>query len=201
MGQEIGFSLYEKKPVDEGGKFVYASKNGIDIKTPWVCGRTESTGSWGNLFDFGGDKAVVPVFQKELDGKARDYAEGYREIFKYYDFDDFKEDVLEAIRRDLDDALELKNSVYRRIQENKDAISELRELQKNCTESQEYAFDRWGEEIEQKKEAIASSEEYLAEFDDENYEYCHALAVKDLLAEIEKYVQDGEYYVIPYFSY
>lgn len=199
MGQDIGFNLYEKKPFDENGLLVLAKKDGVEIDAGWVSGRTESTCSWGNLFEFGDSEEIVPVFQKELDGKSR--GDDYHEVFKFCKFDYFKDEVMGAIDKDLAEATEQKRAISKRILAAKSEIEELRELQKSCTEEQSYAFDRWNGEISDKKEAIASSEEYLASYDAEDYEYLHAIAVKELLTEMEKYVEEGEYYVIPFFSY
>ena len=61
MGLEIGYYLYEKKPLDEEGKYINAP-----IETKWACGRCNSTYSWGEMFKFESNKETCPVFQEGL---------------------------------------------------------------------------------------------------------------------------------------
>lgn len=195
MGLDIGFNLYEKKPFDEKGEFVLP-----DLTTPWVCGRTNSTNSWGELFKFGRDDSEVPVFQKELDGKSRTF-DSFTEKYVFTDFENFKSTVMSSVDDDLAECHATKQAMHRRINELREKISELRELQKTCTEENGYAFDRWEEHIRGYTENIHNLQEDLTDFEDNDYEYCHAIAVRELLADMERYIKENKYYVIPIFSF
>ncbi len=195
MGLDIGFDLYEKKPFDEKGEFVPSG-----LTTPWVCGRTNSTNSWGELFKFGGDDTEVPVFQKELDGKSHTF-DSFTEKYVFTEFENFKSAVMSSVDDDLAECHATKQTMRRRINELREKISELRELQKTCTEENSYAFDRWGEDISDYTENIHNLQEDLADFEDNDYEYNHAIAVRELLADMERYVKEDKYYVIPVFSF
>lgn len=192
MGQEIGFNIYKKDEFEKNKKLVEVE----NIELPFVCGRTDSTNSWGELFSFTGKETVTPVFQKELDGFKDEYG-----TYKLVDFEDFKKCVLDAVQADLDDSFKSKCSIYKRINEMKEEISELRELQRDCTEDQSYAFDRWNEEINTLKDAISESEDYVKDFDVEDYTASHAKYTKDLLASMEKYLEKDEYLVVPFYSF
>lgn len=195
MGLEIGFNLYKKSPFDERREFVES-----DIDTQCVCGRTKSTGSWGELFNFTAKDSIIPVFQKELDGYVR-ASEDYTETYMYTDFNNFKSAVMDAVNDDLEDCRQIKQSMYKRVKELQTNITELRELQKSCTEDNSYAFDRWEGQIQDYAEAIRSLQRDLSDFEDDDYQYGHAVAVQKMLEEMEKYVKENEYYVIPFFSY
>lgn len=195
MGLEIGFNLYKKSPFDERREFVES-----DIDTQCVCGRTKSTGSWGELFNFTAKDSVIPVFQKELDGYVR-ASEDYTKTYMYTDFNNFKFAVMDAVNDDLEDCRQIKQSMYKRVKELQTNITELRELQKSCTEDNSYAFDRWEGQIQDYAEAIRSLQRDLSDFEDDDYQYGHAVAVQKMLEEMEKYVKENEYYVIPFFSY
>lgn len=195
MGLEIGFNLYKKAPFDEKLERV---DSGID--TNWVCGRTKSTGSWGELFKFNAKDSVTPVFQKELDEYVYT-SEDYTEKYMYTDFDDFKSAVMDAVNSDLDECHQTKQSMYKQVKDLREKIVELRDLQKSCTEDNSYAFDRWEEQIQDYADSIRSLQDDLSDFEDDDYQYGHAIAVKELLEEMEKYVKKDEYYVVPYFSY
>jgi hypothetical protein len=192
MGQEIGFHLYKKADFAESGKLVDAES----LETPIVCGRTEATCFWGALFRFSTEKTVVPVFQKELDGFEDEQAK-----YELADFEDFKTRVVSAVRSEYDSCYEEKRDAYKKIKDSRAEIDELRELQRKCTEDNSYAFDRWEKRIQDLKELIADQEDYVRTYDDEDYNYTHAKHVEELLCSMEKYLKEGEYLVVPYYSF
>lgn len=192
MGQEIGFNIYKKDELEKNKRLVEVE--GVDL--PFVCGRTDSTNSWGELFSFTKEKTITPVFQKELDGFEDDYS-----TYKLVDFEDFKKCVLDVVKKDLDDSFKDKCAIYKHINEMKEEIGELRELQRDCTEDQSYAFNRWEEAISTLKDSIRESEEYVKDFDTEDYTGSHAKYTKDLLMSMEKYLEKDEYLVIPFYSF
>lgn len=198
MGLDIGYSLYEKEPFDKEKKLVEVKKD--DWEDRWACGRCEVNNSWGELFKFNGQKTIVPVFQKGLADKVQTL-EDYSEEYKRVDFNDFKQCVLEAIRKTYQDALDAKTNILKRIKRSEKQIEELRELQKTCTEDQEYAFNRWGEEIAELKESIAEDDEYYDTYNEEDYDYTHAKKLEKLIRKMEEELKEDKYYIIPYFSF
>lgn len=202
MGLDIGFNVYEKKPLDEKGEYIDA-KAEVELKYgyDWVCGRTESTIAWSSMFKFDSDNATVPVFQKALDGKIRGYDSEYSEKYEYVDFEDFKNSVLSVVNSDLEESRDEKQRIANKILKLNSDILELRELQAKLTEGHEFAFNMWREEIDEKKDAIEELHESYENFDVDDYEYSHAVAVKDMLLEMEKLIKEDKYYIIPYFSY
>lgn len=198
MGQEIGFDLYEKAPFDKDRTLI-AVKNLGDY---YVCGRTDSTNSWGDLFKFEHTSEDTPVFQEGLIGK--EYRSVDDDFVRHYvacDFDEFKQHVMTSVTDDFDACDKDKRALLTSINNLKKSNGELRELQKTCTEEQSYAFDRWEEEIHENKQSIAELTEAYAEYDDDDYVYLHAKWVKELLEDMERYIKEDKYYVIPFFSY
>lgn len=197
MGLDIGYTLYEKEPFNKEGKFVRAKDDSYDR---WACGRCEVNNSWGDLFKFDREKTTVPVFQKELDGKIQQLEE-YRDEYKLYTYDEFKDYVLEAVQKVYEDSVKVKKDICHRIKKNKDSIKELRDLQKSCTEDEQYAFEKWGEEIDRLKEDIEEDENYYDTFDDEDYDFTHAKRIEELVRKMGEDLEEDKYYIIPYFSY
>lgn len=195
MGLDIGYHLYEKKPLDEENKFIKPN-----IETGWVCGRCDVTYSWGEMFKFGADKEAIPVFQEGLKGKIQEYPEGYRVEFNFVDFEDFKDIVKKAVDETFEEGQENRLALLRNNLRDKERIKDLRKLQMDCTEDQEFAFDKWSEEIEEIQSGIDERQELYDRYEEEDYSYHHAVRVKELLEEVEKRLKDDKYYVVPYFS-
>lgn len=196
MGLDIGFNLYEKKPFDEKGELV----NVENIDTPYVSGRTDVTYSWGKHFKFNHESTETPVFQKGLDGK-EDKLEEFSIKYRFLPFEDFKQTVTDAINETIEDCGKEKIDLLKQIKFYTQEIKELRDLQKDCSENQKYAFDRWEEDIRDYKKCVEDITDSYKTFDEEDYNYTHALWVKSLLEEMEKYLNEDKYYIIPYFSY
>ena len=198
MGLEIGYYLYEKKPLDEENKFVEAK--GIDAS--WVCGRCDVNYSWGELFKFEPHREIAPVFQKGLKDKKKSYDQGdFAVEFNLVDYDEFSQIVKSAIQEARDDAFEDKRRLLKEIKDLKNKKAELRGLQKECTEDNAFAFDRWSAEIADIDEAIVEKQAYLDEYDEEDYDMSHAKYVENLLKEMKERLDEDEYYVVPYYSY
>ncbi len=199
MGLDIGYTLYEKEPFDKEGKLVRAIIDQFD-DSRWACGRCEVNDSWGDLFHFDREKTIVPVFQKELADKVQNLEE-YSEEYRLYTFDEFKKHVLEAVQEVYENSLEIKRDICHRIKKNKDSIKELRDLQKSCTEDEQYAFEKWGEEIDSLKEDIDEDENYFDTFDEEDYDFTHAKRIEELVRKMGEDLEEDKYYIIPYFSF
>lgn len=195
MGLEIGYYLYEKKSLDEEGKYVKP-----DVDTDWVCGRCEVVNSWGKLFEFEQEKEICPVFQEGLKDK-KESLEEYSIEYKLVDFKEFKEYVSEAILATKKECEKIRQNIIKKIKDAKDTIQELHELQMRCTADQEFAFDKWSDEILDLKKCIKEYNDYIDSYYEEDYDYNHACAVEDLLAEMEKHLKEDKYYIIPYYSY
>ncbi len=199
MGLDIGYTLYEKEPFDKEGKLVRAKEDEFD-DSRWACGRCEVNNSWGDLFHFDREKTIVPVFQKELADKVQNLEE-YSEEYKLYTYDEFKKHVLEAVQEVYENSLEIKRDICHRIKKNKESIKELRDLQKSCTEDEQYAFEKWGEEIDSLKEDIDEDENYFDTFDEEDYDFTHAKRIEELVRKMGEDLEEDKYYIIPYFSF
>jgi DNA-binding transcriptional MerR regulator len=195
MGLDIGFTLYEKKPLEKEGKFVCATIN--ESTDNWMCGWGGPNESWGKLFEFNDTEYVTPVFQEEIT-KHPQVLEEFKESYKLVDFDLFADYVHEACTDEYHEANEQRNEIYRRMAEANATIKELRELQKGCTEENAFAFDRWAFEISELKDKIKDLDERLKE-DDFGYEY-QAKAVNAMLEKMKKYLDEDKYYIVPYFS-
>lgn len=195
MGLDIGYHLYDKKKVDEENKFVEA-----DIETKWACGRCNVTYSWGEMFKFGVGKEIVPVFQEGLKGKIQEYSEDYEVEFNFVKFEDFRDIVKKAIDETFEEGRENKLALLRNNLKDKEKIKDLRKLQMECTEDQEFAFDKWSEEINELQSGIDDRQDIYDKYEEEDYSYCHAIYVKELLEEMTKYLKEDKYYVVPYFS-
>lgn len=195
MGLDIGFTLYEKKPLDEKNALVRAS---IDIDDNWLCGRGKANESFGkDYFEFG-EQYVVPVFQEALNGKTVG-EDGVSEKYKYVPFEDFRHDTELTLNEIDEEAAEIYKDHLKTIRRNEARIKELRDEQRKCTEEESYAFERWGEEIDDLKQRNEYLQEYVDHPDDDG-DVRQAQNVRDLLNAMEKYLKEDKYYVVPYFS-
>lgn len=195
MGLDIGFTLYEKKPWDEEGRLVRADVGGDGYEN-WRCGWGRPNESWGHMFEFG-EQYVVPVFQKGLTDRKPEQGDG-DPAYKLVDFDEFADYVHEACTDEYHEASEYRQHLRSEREACKEAIDELRELQRGCTSDNEYAFDRWNDEISDNKERIKSIDGMLAE--DDFGEERQAKSVNALLEAMEEHVKQDKYYVVPYFD-
>lgn len=195
MGLDIGYTLYKKEPLNKENKLVDS-----DIDTEWLCGRNDLNYSFGEYFKDTEHEATIPVFQKELDGKVLD-EDGYKHIYKYVSWDDFVDPINREIKELEDNLQEAKTNNLKRQLWLKSEISELRGLQKDCTEDNSYAFDRWEDQIREYKEELADREDWYRSGYKDDYDYSNIQYMKKLLAGMKKRIDENEYYVIPYFSY
>lgn len=194
MGLDIGYYLYEKKPLDDEGKYIKP-----DIDTLTVCGKCDVVYSWGNLFEFINEKEICPVFQEGLKNK-KESLEEYSIEYKLVDFNEFKKIVTDAITETKKECAKDYQDILKQIKKAEDQIKELRELQRCCTKDQEFAFDKWTDEISELKNYIDESLNYANTYYDTAYAYNKASAVIKLLAEMEKYLKEDKYYIIPYYN-
>lgn len=195
MGLDIGFKLYEKKPFDEEGKLVGAN---IDIDDNWLCGWGKANESFGKGYFKFGEHYVIPVFQKGLKDKVYT-SEGFSEKYDYVPFEDFRYDAELTLNEIDEEAADTVKDYLKRIKANEAQIKELRDEQRKCTEEESYAFERWGEEIDNLKERNEAMQSYVDEpFEDDDVR--QAKNVRGLLDAMERYLKEDKYYVIPYFS-
>lgn len=207
MGLDIGFDIY-KKEKGKDGKIALTRQEFPENRKDdaWCCGRCNVNYSWGyghSEGEFGNPDSPVtePTFDKELDGYRFDpEREGYRAtVLKYVPFDDFKSQVNDAIEETEEQSLETKRGLLKQIDENTEEISELREWQRKCDESNEFAFDKWAERIKDLKGEIAELKDTLENYDEDDYDAGHAKLVKRMLEYLEECQKDG-YVCIPFFS-
>lgn len=210
MGLDIGFDIY-KKEKDKNGKLTLVEKEFPENRKDdtWCCGRCEVNYSWGYGHSYGElgnaeSPNTRPTFDKELDGYRFEPKKEGNIVFsptvlKYVPFEEFKGAVADAIGETEKEAFESKRSLLGQINEKTKTISELRNLQKECDEENEFAFNKWTEEIKELKGEIAELNEMLNNYDAEDYDVSHAKCVKNMLNYLEECQEDG-YVCIPYFS-
>lgn len=193
MGLDIGFTLHEKKPFDDGGKLVT-----VDVDDNWRCGWGRANEAFGHgYFEFG-DEHVVPVFQKELADREFTF-DGFSKKYKYVPFEDFRRDIESTLDEIDEDSANTVREYIRRIHANEKRIEELRNEQRRCTKEQSYAFERWGEEIDDIRDSNESMQDYVNRpYEDD--EVRQAKGVRELLDAMERYLKEDRYYVVPYFS-
>lgn len=183
MSTEIGYNVYDTKT----GKVV---SNEHD---DWMYGRNDITDCWSQYFNFSWDEneGYSPIFTKEYDNAV---IGGVKR--KYVSIDDF----VSAVSNDLDyqaqENAKLRQSIYKSNYEYKNRIKELRELQKDCTERQAYAFDRWNDEIDDIRQTIRENEDYLDNNEDGN----RIDNVRKMLADMKADYDKG-LVVLPYYSF
>lgn len=207
MGLDIGFDIY-KKEKDKTGKITLIEKEFPKNREDdaWCCGRCDVNYSWGYGHSYGefgnADSPITkPTFDKELDGyRIEPEKETYSPvILKYVPFKEFKDNVTDAIEETEKQAFESKHGLLGQISEKTKTISELRNLQKECDEDSEFAFNKWGEEIKDLKDEIVELNEMIDNYDSEDYDMSHAKRVKNMLKYLEE-CQESGYVCIPFFS-
>lgn len=208
MGLDIGFDIYKKKKEKDGKIVLEKAKIPEEHEyDAWACGRCDVNYAWGyghtcNYFEKGPD--VNPVFDKELDGyQFEPVKEGTIEYnpvkLKYIPYEEFKKNVMDAVEETEQNTFDTKKDLWNQIDEKTKTITELRELQKECTEDNEYAFEKWGEEIQQLKEDKAELKNMLDHYDEEDYDASHAKRIRAMIKYMEECQKDG-YVCVPFYS-
>lgn len=196
MSIEIGFNLYDKQTFDATGQF-----KRVEIDLPFMCGRNELVSAWGNYFRDTDGAVQVPVFQKELDGKINATDDYYEEHYKYVSFEDFAHDIA-AVSEELNHkALKYRDGLRERVHVLNSRIKELRLCQMECTADNGYAFDKWSDEIQDLYREIDDIKDGLRTFDHDDDNLVSARNMQKIINTMRRYLSDGRYYVIPYFSY
>lgn len=210
MSLEIGFDLYNKEDFLEKGALVTPEEaKGLDFYSSGRCSINEA---WGDLFNFNLSSTaedsvyLVPVFQKELDGKVYYYKNEEGKVcsttnYKYVDLKDFMSRIEEEIEEVETTQFEYRMMLFDQNRKLEKKIKSLRELQKTCTEDNAYAFSKWTEEITNLEERIENNEYQINHDTEDDYDYTKAQEMKDLLNSLEKYVKEDKYFVIPFFSF
>lgn len=206
MGLELGFTIYKKERDNEGKlslkKVDFPKDREYDS---WSCGRCDVNYSW----EFGSEqkngKITRPTFNKELDNYTMPQTEeakknGYwPETLRYIPFDEFKEHVEAAIDETFEVGQDVIRSLRSQIEENKETIKELRQLQMKCKPENEFAFDKWTEEIKELKQRSIDLEASIDSYYEEDYEMSKAKSLKTILQYLEECQEKG-YVCLPWFS-
>lgn len=206
MGLEIGFDIYKKEKDDKGKPFLkkveFPKEKEYDS---WSCGRCGVNYSWGyGCYEKDG-KINQVTFDKELDNYAipqtkEDKENGYTPVVLHYiPYEEYKKYVEESIDDTIKKGYEAKHSLFSLIIENKETIKELREWQKKCNSDNEFAFDKWTEEIKELKQENIELQTNVDHYDEEDYDVSHAHRLKKLLQYLEKCQEEG-YVCIPWYS-
>lgn len=212
---EIGFDVYNKTQ-EKNGQY---KLNKVELSTDeerntFSDGRCPVNEAWGRYFHFKpysgetdkDDLDVKPVFDKDFDGQVitekgplPDWPD-YQFKYKYRSFNDWKAPIEEKIKESEEDVKYTKEQLTTRMAQDAKEILELRELQKGCTKEQEFAFDKWEKRINVLKDDQAELQAQLETVYEDDYDYCKAKIVTELLAKREEYRKAG-YVVVPYYSF
>lgn len=207
MGLEIGFNIYKKEKDDKGKLFLkkvdFPEEKEDDTRSCGWCGVNYS---WGYGFKKEAGKIIQVTFDKELDNYAMPQTKekeecGYTPVVLHYiPYEEYKENVELSIDETTKEGFETKRSFLSRIFENNKTIAELRELQRKCNSNNEFAFDKWTEEIKDLKRENADFQADLDHYDEEDFDVSHANTLKKILQYLEE-CQDEGYICIPWYSY
>lgn len=206
MGLEIGFSIY-KKEKDEKGKLRLKRAEFPKEKEDdsWSCGRCEVNYSWGYGFKEEAGKIIQATFDKELDNYAipqtkEEKERGYTPVvLRYVPYEEYKKSVEGAIAEAIQAGFYAKRSLSSRIRDNNKTIAELRESQRKCNSDNEFAFDKWAEEIKELKHENSYLQNEIDHYDEEDYDVSHANRLRKLLQYLEECQKEG-YTCIPWYS-
>ena len=204
MGLEAGFDIYKKKKGGDG-KVVLEKQEfpkGSDDRVTYSCGRYPVNYAWGTGASESSEGSVQATFDKELDGYVlvNNEAAGYKSVLKYIPLEDFEARVTEEIENARKETNEAKTALWKSIQSDDDYIRELRALQKSCKPENEFAFDKWGDDIRERKQEKAEKQERLENWNDEDPDTCAWMRASDMLKYMKELMKDG-YTAIPYCSY
>lgn len=207
MGLEIGFNIYKKEKDDKGKLFLKKADfpEGKEDDA-WSCGRCEVNYSWGYGYKEEEGKITQVTFDKELDNYAMPQTKEEKEcgytpvILHYIPYAEYKQNIEEAISDVDKETLETKRSFFSQILENNKTIAELRELQKKCTADNEFAFDKWTEEIRGLKQDNSDLQLNIDHYEEEDYDASHAKRLGKILQCLEECQKEG-YVCIPWYSY
>lgn len=206
MGLEIGFDIYKKEKDDKGKPFlkkVEFPKEKEDDS--WSCGRCEVNYSWGYGFRAENGKITQVTFDKELDNYAMPQTKKEEEygfspvVLHYIPYEEYKENVERSIDETIKEGFDAKRSLLSQIYDNNKEIAELRELQRKCSSDNEFAFDKWTEEIKDLKRENISLQNEIDHYDEEDYDVSHANRLRGLLQYLEECQKEG-YTCIPWYS-
>ena len=206
MGLEIGFDIYKKEKDDKGKPFlkkVEFPKEKEDDS--WSCGRCEVNYSWGYGYKANIKEINQVTFDKELDNYAMPQTKEAEEygftpvVLHYVPYDEYKKHVEDSIDETIKEGFDAKRFLLSQIYDNNKEIAELRELQKKCSSDNEFAFDKWTEEIKDLKRENINFQNEIDHYDEEDYDVSHANRLRRLLQYLEECQKEG-YTCIPWYS-
>ena len=206
MGLDLGFTIYKKERDNEGKLLLRKVEFPKDREDDaWSCGRCDVNYSW----DFGGEqrngKIIRPTFDEELNNYTMPQTEEAKkcgfwpETLRYVPFEEFKEHVEAAINETIEEGLDTVRSLRSQIAENEEEIKELRQLQKECKPDNEFAFNKWAEEISELKRQNSNLAFDIDSFEEEDYDNSKARSLRTVLQYLEECQEEG-YVCIPWFS-
>lgn len=200
MGLDIGFDIYKKEKSKDGKITLTKAEFPKDKEDDaWACGRCSVNYSWGYGSSWKENEIIKVTFDKELDGYKFPAEKDYTPVsLKYVPYGEFKSNVMDSVDEAIQDGFQEKRRMYKRLADNLKTIKELRECQKECKRENEFAFDKWTEEINQIKEDNEQLQEDMDNFDQDDYDTSHAIRLKKMLGYMEECAKD--YVCIPWYS-
>ena len=206
MGLEVGFNIW--KIVDSHklepiklSDILKSENDDADCDT-FSCGRCDVNNAWALTCSSKEDCEEVCVFVKDFDGYTikNNYSDlEYTTIFKYKDFNSFKEYMNSYINKEIQQHRKYKDDLLNNIAELHTKIDKYQQLQMGCTKSNEYAFNRFQEFIEELEERIKDLKDTFSTYDYEDYDYTAALRCEKMLDLIELLLNQG-YVITNYYA-
>ena len=105
---------------------------------------------------------------------------------------------MEAVNDTFNDIALSKQNSYKRIQKLEKEIATYQNLQMKS--ETDFVFDKFQEKIDDDKREIEENEEFINSLEIDDYDYTHAVTVKHMVEDIEKYLKEG-YIVTTFFSF
>lgn len=207
MSLDVGFHVFEKK----NGKLVSLEQSASD-ESIWSGSKHDLFWRWNwkghsdfdALYSFSEDAPKIyttPLFSKEpLEKEIKIKEDELTHILKPDSFEDFKKFMLKQCEEFEKGIRERKRDLVKSMSNYKSDIEELRELQMDCNEENEFAFDKWTQEIRDYKETISNLKDEFDTFDDNDDDSWAVNKVKSMLKSAEEYLNKG-YLLTIYYSY
>ena len=120
-------------------------------------------------------------------------------VLHYIPYDEYKKHIENYIDETIKEGFDAKRALLSQIYDNNKEIAELRELQRKCSSDNEFAFDKWTEEIKDLKRENISLQNEIDHYDEEDYDVSHANRLRGLLQYLEECQKEG-YTCIPWYS-
>lgn len=197
MGLDIGYRVWKKQA---NGKLAEIK---LENDSNWIhsCYNCRVAASWCDCryVDRGGENFYSEgVFDEDYNHVIVPSEEGdYATKLFYLPFKEFKDNVMDEVKRVEDDMTDRINTAIRCIIKAKDNIKGYQELQ--LRSQSELVFDKYQALINEQRDIIAECEEEQMNYKDD-YDYNKAQRIKAMINDITTYINKG-FVISVYYSY